>query len=53
MDRNPAIEKQALLAETDSEDDEDVAYARGKSPLKLISENRETAFEIVTTYVGF
>ena len=32
MDRNPAMEKVALLEETDSEEDEDEAYARGKSP---------------------
>ena len=33
LDRNPAMmEKTALLEETDSEEDEDEAYARGKSP---------------------
>ena len=32
MDRNPAmLEKRALLEETDSEDEEDRNYARGKS----------------------
>lgn len=32
LDKNPAmLEKRALLEETDSEEDEDAAYARGKS----------------------
>ena len=36
MDRNPAmLEKRALLEETDSEEDEDVAYARGKQVVQL------------------
>ena len=45
LDRNPAmLEKRALLEETDSEEDEDEAYARGKSQATFLLLITESAF---------
>jgi len=43
MDRNPAmLEKRALLEETDSDEDEDAAYAKGKQVIRLVRTLRLT-----------
>lgn len=47
MDKNSAmLEKRALLQETDSEDEEDQAYARGKQNIVLAIRNRHNLFWI-------
>lgn len=47
MDKNSALlEKRALLQETDSEDEEDQAYARGKQNIVLAIRSRHNLFWI-------